>query len=283
MSKLPDFLVIGAMKCGTTSLHNYLNLHPDIFMSDVKELDFFTTNYHLGLDWYKRQFPNEKMFSGESSQNYSKRHHPDFKDAAERIHDVLPHAKIIYVVRDPVKRVISHIQENIEAHSFQPTFDFNRFIIETPGNHWELCSMYYYQIEPYLRLFDRKNIYLLSLEELQSNTPFVLNRIFAFLGLSELKEKAEFKIYNTAADKYRLSKLSQWFAHNSRMREVLKKMGGGLLEQFKSTDLYKYKIAKRKVDPPVLQEETIKILRGRLTADYEKFSLLMKNESNSIN
>lgn len=282
MSKLPDFLVIGAMKCGTTSLHHYLDMHPDIFMSEVKEIDFFTTNYHLGLDWYKRQFPNEKKLSGESSQNYSKRHHPDFKDAAERIHDVLPHVKIIYVVRDPVKRVISHIQENIESHVYQQTFDFNRYIMETPGNHWELCSMYYYQIEPYLRLFDRENIYLLSLEELQKNTSLTLNRIFAFLGLERLTDYTEFKIHNSAGDKYRLSKLSQWFAHNSRLRNGLKKMGGSLLEHFKSTDFYKYRIAKRKVNPPVLQEETIKILRERLSADYEKFSLLMKRESNSF-
>lgn len=280
MSKLPDFLVVGAMKCGTTSLHHYLNLHPDIFMSEIKELDFFTTKYHLGLDWYMHQFPSEKMLSGESSQNYSKRHHPDCKYAAERIHNVLPRAKIIYIVRDPVKRIISHIQENIEKHDYLPTFDFNSYIIETPNNHWERCSMYYYQIEPYLRYFDRKNICLLSLEELQANTQVTLNKIFAFLGLKEMMEYTEFDVHNTAGDKYRLSKLALWFARNARFRQVLKKLGGSLLEQIKSTDFYKYKIAKRKVERPLLREETISVLQERLNPDYEKFLLLMKGEDN---
>ncbi|MDQ4058746.1 MAG: sulfotransferase, partial [Actinomycetota bacterium] len=74
---VPNFLIIGAMKAGTTSLYHYLRSHPEVFMPAVKELDFFVEdiNWRRGLSWYRRQFasaPPEARAVGEASTNYSK-------------------------------------------------------------------------------------------------------------------------------------------------------------------------------------------------------------------
>lgn len=71
---LPNLIIIGAMKCGTTSLHSYLSLHPEIKMSRQKELDFFVDryNWHRRIDWYQSQFKGKAKIYGKSSPNYSK-------------------------------------------------------------------------------------------------------------------------------------------------------------------------------------------------------------------
>jgi len=86
---LPNLVIIGAAKCGTTSLHYYLNLHPQIFMSEMKELNFFAHEGHwkLGVKWYELQFPanmkrNIKIY-GEATPKYT--HYPNIKDAAEKM------------------------------------------------------------------------------------------------------------------------------------------------------------------------------------------------------
>jgi len=105
---LPNLIIIGAMKCATTSLHYYLNLHPQISMSEEKELDFFIhkNNWHKGIEWYKTNFTGNASVYGESSPNYTK--YPFFNGVPERMHAVVPDAKLIYVVRDPIERIISH-------------------------------------------------------------------------------------------------------------------------------------------------------------------------------
>lgn len=73
--QLPNLMIIGAMKCGTTRLYSYLNQHPDIFMSEVKEINYFLKErkYDKGVDWYKNHFITEKKIRRESSQSYTKR------------------------------------------------------------------------------------------------------------------------------------------------------------------------------------------------------------------
>ena len=105
---LPTFITIGAMKCGTHSLHQYLDLHPEIAMSQRKELNFFLTEakFAQGLEWYSAQIAGNGTARGESSPNYSKCHM--FPGVAERMHATLPDIKLIYLVRDPVERAVSH-------------------------------------------------------------------------------------------------------------------------------------------------------------------------------
>ena len=116
------------MKCGTTSLHNYLNLHPEIYMQEEKELDYFIEkrNYKKGLNWYKSKFnsKNSKIL-GESSPYYTK--YPLFKDVPKNIFNLIPDIKMIYIVRDPITRLISHYKHNYmlgrEKRSFKECFN----------------------------------------------------------------------------------------------------------------------------------------------------------------
>ncbi len=82
---LPNLIVIGGLKCGTTSLHHYLNLHPEIGMSRPKELNFFVEelNWELGADWYRGHFPADVAVRGETSPHYTNR--PRFEGVAERM------------------------------------------------------------------------------------------------------------------------------------------------------------------------------------------------------
>src|SRR5688572_16712902 len=96
---LPNLVVIGGAKTGTTSLHAYLALHPEIFMSRVKEIRFFTHHYEEGAAWYAAHFRKgcDHAVRGEASPQYTA--HPRLAGVPERMHTLIPDAKLIYVVR----------------------------------------------------------------------------------------------------------------------------------------------------------------------------------------
>lgn len=176
------------MKAGTTSLHAYLNQHPDIFMSAKKELDFFIDkNFEkMGLDWYKAQFPIDAKVRGESSQNYTKRHHPNYLNVPERIKSTLSDVKLIYIVRDPIERMRSHYIENYYGDDLS-TIAFNKSI-----SHYQKTSLYHFQISAYLEYFEKSNLLIVCLEDLKANRLEQMNRIFRFLKVTEMKKESTF-------------------------------------------------------------------------------------------
>ncbi len=99
-TRLPDFLIIGAMRSGTTSLYRYLGAHPEVFMTP-KELQFFTEHFSRGLDWYRRQFvtAGHRSVLGEATADYLAR-----ESAMQRIAHTLPTVKMIASLRNPVDR-----------------------------------------------------------------------------------------------------------------------------------------------------------------------------------
>ena len=111
---LPNLIIIGGLKCGTTSLHHYLNLHPEIAMSRPKELNFFVSelNWPLGRDWYAGHFDRSARIRGESSPHYTNR--PSFNGVPGRMHELLgSDVRLVYVVRDPIDRILSHYLHNV--------------------------------------------------------------------------------------------------------------------------------------------------------------------------
>src|SRR5688500_17742284 len=116
--QLPSFLIIGAMKSGTSSVHRYLGQHPDVFTSQRKELDFFNRHYDRGLHWYMRQFG--PGVAGESSPNYMKAHL--WAETAGRIRKHVPDARLVCVLRNPIDRTLSHylhsVRQGRETRSF---------------------------------------------------------------------------------------------------------------------------------------------------------------------
>jgi hypothetical protein len=109
--RLPNFLGIGAQKCGTTTLHRLLEKHPQIFLPKCKEVHFFDLKFEKGIDWYKENFKraNTKSICGEITPYYL--FHPD---APERIKSITPDAKLIILLRDPIDRAISQYYHSKE-------------------------------------------------------------------------------------------------------------------------------------------------------------------------
>src|SRR5207248_7418592 len=97
---LPNFLVIGSMKAGTSSLYQYLRLHPQVFVPETQELNFFSDhNWHRGVRWYEKQFAGgrDAMAIGDNSPGYSLQ--PRHADAPRRAHSVVPEARLVCLIR----------------------------------------------------------------------------------------------------------------------------------------------------------------------------------------
>lgn len=180
--RLPNLLLIGAAKAGTTSLHAYLAAHPEIFMAKLKELRFFTDPDHLSwLDTYRQQFASDAHIVGESSTMYTRS--PALPGVAERAAALVPHARLIYLVRDPVARAVASYTEE-RYHGLEPRSIEQAFAdLDDPYNPYVAASRYAEQLGPYLRCFPREQLLVLSLRDLAETPVQTMSEVFTFLGV----------------------------------------------------------------------------------------------------
>ena len=178
---LPNLIIIGGLKCGTTSLHHYLNLHPEIAMSRPKELNFFVSelNWPLGRDWYAGHFDPSARIRGESSPHYTNR--PSFNGVPGRMRELLgSDVRLVYVVRDPIDRMLSHYLHNVgggyEDRSLADA-------LSDPESSYVARSRYFFQVEPYLEEFGPQRVQIVGREELKADRPGTMRRTFEFLGV----------------------------------------------------------------------------------------------------
>jgi hypothetical protein len=174
-------VIIGAMKCGTSSLHEYLTLHPDISMSRPKELNFFVASqsWSKGIGWYRSKLSSSKRVVGESSPNYTK--HPTFPGVPERMHALLPDARLIFIARDPVRRILSHFHHNLSNGRERRPIDE---ALATPAtNPYVYPSLYHQQAQRFLEVYRRDQMLLLDLKQLSADPRGVLRRCFEFIGV----------------------------------------------------------------------------------------------------
>jgi len=186
---LPNLVVIGGLKCGTTSLHHYLNLHPEIHMSRPKELNFFVAelNWPLEADWYASHFGAGAPVRGESSPHYTNL--PRFGGVAERMSSVVPGARLIYMVRDPIDRALSNFLHNVwGGYETRPIAD----ALADPDSAYVHRSLYAMQLEPYLERFPAERVELVSREELKERRGETMRRVFGFLGVDESFSSPQF-------------------------------------------------------------------------------------------
>ena len=184
--QLPRFLIIGAAKCGTTSLYHQLNQHPQVYLPAVKEPTFFSEHgigtWDKGLDWYRSLFANadDNQIAGEASTSYTKA--PWYGDAAEKIHQTLPDVKLIYMVRDPVDQIFSHYEHMLFAEQISGNLTQNLmkndFLIKVAN--------YKDQIAHYACVFPRKQILVLIMENYVRNNSETFNSICDFLGIDKV-------------------------------------------------------------------------------------------------
>jgi hypothetical protein len=178
---LPNLIVVGGLKCGTTSLHHYLNLHPEIAMSRPKELNFFVAelNWELGEEWYASHFDRRAAVRGETSPHYTNL--PRFRGVAKRMRELLgKEARLVYMVRDPIDRMLSHYLHNVGG-GYE-----HRSLEEALGDEsssYVARSRYAMQLEPYLSEFDRERVLVVSREELGRDRDATVRRVFGFCGV----------------------------------------------------------------------------------------------------
>jgi len=182
---LPNFLIPGAAKAGTSTLFYYLKQHPDVFMR-YKEPRFFSDNWELGPEFYSRCFKGyqgQKMI-GEATPRYMR--HPE---SAARIKSLIPNVKLIFTLRDPVKRAVSHywmrMNKRLESRSFDEVIRGGR--TEFPIDY----GLYYTHLRRFLDLFPREQIYINLMEEMKVDFKSSLVGIFNFLNLEACDIKDE--------------------------------------------------------------------------------------------
>jgi hypothetical protein len=187
---LPNLIVIGGLKCGTTSLHHYLSLHPEIAMSRPKELNFFVAelNWELGPEWYASHFDRAAPVRGESSPHYTNL--PRFAGVAERMKSVIPEARIIYMVRDPIDRMLSHYLHNAGAGYESRGLEE---ALGDPGGSYLARSRYAMQVEPYLAAFGADRVAIVSREELRDERAATMRRVFELCGVDPSFQSGQFE------------------------------------------------------------------------------------------
>jgi hypothetical protein len=188
---LPNLLVIGAAKCGTTSLHEYLDEHPEISMSAEKELNFFVPEKSGGrsVEWYERQFDARAPVRGESSPSYTA--HPFYPGPPARIRALVPDVRLVYLVRDPIERTVSHWFHRASTHAEMPSLEDT---LESEQGDWIVgLSRYWLQLEQYLPHFPPEQILVVDTDDLRDRRDETLARIFRFVGVDPDFRSAEFE------------------------------------------------------------------------------------------
>lgn len=183
-TRLPNFLVIGAMKSGTTSLYHYLRAHPQIHMPVVKELNFFNPmrNWRRGVEWYEQQFVGaspETLAIGEASTSYTK--YPWVSGVPGRIAKVLGDVRLIYVMRHPVERMRSHYLHNlVTGQEYRP---IEQALLCEPM--YLNISKYALQLEQYFEYFGEDQLLLIDSRNLRNDRECTLSSVFRFLGVDD--------------------------------------------------------------------------------------------------
>lgn len=181
--RLPDFVLIGAQKAGTTTLWNALRQHPGIFMPAAKELNFFIRRDGVSrsLPWYRAQFESAPpgALLGEASPGYTMA--PVFGTVARDMASLIPRARLIYVVREPFARMRSAYAHN-RADGLEIRTIGDALVHEL---HYSLTSCYALQLELFLKHYPEERVLVLRAEDLDRAPAAEVRRVLQFLGIAD--------------------------------------------------------------------------------------------------
>ncbi len=238
----PNFMIIGAIKGGTSSLYFYLTKHPSVLPAVEKELHFFNVNSHKTIDWYLSQFPaipeQQNFVTGEATPNYIYS-----VEAASKVFSYFPNIKLILILRNPIERAVSHYYMDKrlgqEQRSFIEVVAVETKILQKMINHSQTSAsflqgkkirylglgLYLYFIQEWMKIFPRKQFLILKSEDMYENPAATTKQVFDFLGLPNY-QLLEYKNYYPGSypkinANLRLELSELFKPHNQKLEEYL--------------------------------------------------------------
>jgi hypothetical protein len=273
-----SFILLGAMKCGTTSIANVLSKHPEIDFCRIKEPHFFSKEYNNDQDFekYHDLFQNEShKIRGEASNSYTK--YPKFGDeVALRIKKYNPKMKFIYVMRNPYEQITSHYKHFLSNQKAE-ILDIND-IIFTNIELIDTCK-YYSQLKFYFDLFEENQFLLLTYDELIENEVSFFNKIFEFLGVSQNIE-INLSRMNTSDSrrKTQITKKVQFI--DSKVFSSIKRLFSESAKQRLRGYIYKYDNKEISNFSIELNEKSKKYIKWSLDYEVSRIEQLINKKTN---
>lgn len=287
-NNLPNFIVAGAPRCGTTSLYRYLQEHPAIYMSPQKETNFFAfkdteLNFKgpcgdrlenksvTNIKEYKKLFQQteEENAIGEASPAYLQ-----WPGTAKRINDKIPNVKLIFILRNPIDRAYSDFL-NMNRLNWETTSSFKEALKQEKNRKKQGWGPYYYykekglygkQLKKYFEYFSEENIKIIFFKNFKNNTQKVLENVFKFLEVDD-NFTPEKKVYN--ASKVSLEKIYKEITSKNFLKKVFSKK----LPKRIWRNLKDFKFSKNKLD-----KKTKKELYDFYKKDMEELEQLLENK-----
>jgi hypothetical protein len=294
--KLPNFLVVGAAKCGTSSLHQYLDQHPEIFMSKVKEPRFITSQVnpfplngpgdHKVESWYVKKYEDYvKLFEGAENYPAVGESSADtlyfYKKSIPVIKQYLGDPKIIIMLRNPVKRAFSAYQHLVR--DLREDLSFEEGLKEEPNrikNNWELIyhytavSMYYDSVKAFIGNFTSVKVIL---NEDQAKRPQQIAReLFRFLDVDpncDINTEIKYNISGKPKSQW----LHQFFFEGNMARKLAQPIVRQLLSQ-ETRKMIAQKIQEKNLTRMTINPDTKKRLQLFFNEDIEKLEGLLKRD-----
>ena len=264
--QLPNFIIVGAQKCGTSTLFWQLSQHPNVIPPFQKEINYFNWNYDKGINWYKAHFPiakpadilanNEQSYfiSGEASPYYL-----SDPEAPKLIHKVSPNAKILISLRDPVEREFSHFLLDKRYTKTEKTF---HEIIPIELNYKNSKKyyalkhgLYSENVKRYLEIFGTCNVKIIIFEEWIKNPKKTVEEILKFLNLNQTL--AQFN--NSAHNEYKIlrGETSKYIIKSKIISKIAK-----MITSKSQRNFLRHQILFKKSSKPEMTLEDRKILQN---------------------
>jgi len=308
-SILPNFIVVGANKGGTTSIYHYLKQHPEVYLSPVKEPHFFSSDIDVNL--FKREFAQnklqdiEKYVNGDMQQEF----HAAFirdetqyrklfklvknekaigelstsylysKTAASEIIKLIPKCKIIICLRNPIERAFSHYRMNLWTGNSNE-FDFLK-ALEDDFDHdpkvwgnahlYTEIGMYYEQVKRYLDLFDKEHVKIIFTEDMKRDAAGVIRELYEFIGVtSDFTPDTSTQYNEVFTPKY---KNLTWVLNKSGIRPLMKKFSPSFIKKMVVKMFYKGKSDKGEIATAAKA-----FLVRKLEQDVKQLGLLLNKD-----
>jgi len=283
--KKPNFFIVGAPKCGTTSLYKYLEDHPKVFMSKPKEVNYFSSAElkKQGLYYQDHKVETAQDYEllfrgadtekvvGEASVSYL-----FYEKVPEKIQEYAPDAKILILLRNPIDRAHSHYLMDSRLGYCKLGFDdivFRRFTDPSRGElHYQQVvelGLYAKQVARYVAAFGTKNVKIYLMEDLLGATQATVSDLYQFMGVDHIRSESKLEHHNGFS--MPKNALAEFVYSNSTIRSLAKR-APGILRNFAQASLFKT------AEKPKMSREAYSQLRAIFLDDICKLEQLIDRD-----